>query len=62
MLASYQRNGFTRCLRDKGMLTCIKMKLLNHISKEVRHLEKGRIVILDRNRKPYFTTDTAAVL
>jgi uridylate kinase len=27
----------------------------------VRHLEKGRI-FLSRNRKPYFTTDTAAVL
>jgi uridylate kinase len=55
-------------LEDKGMLTRLQTALKIEAIAEpyikrraVRHLEKGRIVILEPERKPYFTTDTAAV-
>jgi hypothetical protein len=49
---SYQRNGFTRALEDKGCLpftNCIIKTIAEPYIKRraVRHLEKGRIVILE---------------
>lgn len=56
------------CLEDKGknvrMQTAIEMKEFAELyirRKAIRHLEKGRIVILGCGTgNPYFTTDTAA--
>jgi uridylate kinase len=56
-MRQYQRNGFARCLRQRDaypFTNCIKIEAAEPYIKRraVRHLEKGRIVIL--GRKPLF--------
>jgi uridylate kinase len=58
---SYQRNALQGALEDKGMLTRLQTALKIEAIAEpyikrraVRHLEKGRIVILEPEPKPLF--------
>jgi uridylate kinase len=61
----YQRNGFARCLRDKGMLTRLQTALKEAIAepyikrRAVRHLEKG--IVMEPEPETLFYTDSSCL-